>query len=113
MHYLRMATAMPAGQSVKFISYNSTGMNSVKTNWIRDLLDVSGAHFMGIQEHFKEIRSLINFFKKQFPKFDCCAMPAHREEFRDTGRGKGGLAQLFLKESNVQRMTVATPGWRL
>ena len=64
-----MATAMPAGNSVKFISYNSTGMNSVKTNWIRDLIEVCGAHFMGIQEHFKEIRSLNNFFKKQFPKY--------------------------------------------
>ena len=104
---------MPAGNSVKFISYNSTGMNSVKTNWIRDLIDVCGAHFMGIQEHFKETRSLNNFFKKQFPKFDCTAVPAHREEFRDTGRGKGGLAQLFAKGSGVQRMSLPTPGWRL
>ena len=38
---------------------------------------------------------------------------AFREECRDTGRAKGGLAQLSLKTLNVEREVVKTTGWRI
>ena len=105
--------ATPARQVIKFISYNSTGLNAVKTKWIRDLMDTCGANFLGIQEHFKETKTLSRYFKSEFPKYKSCVVPAFREECRDTGRGKGGLAQLMLKEMEVKRKTVEMTGWRL
>ena len=43
---------------VTFLSYNATGMNTVKAEWIRDLLKVTDSHFVGIQEHF--MRAFMN-----------------------------------------------------
>jgi hypothetical protein len=41
-------------------------------------------------------------------------LPAHREEGRDTGRAKGGLALLSLRSlQGVRSERVATTGWRI
>ena len=101
-----------AVNTVNFLSYNSTGLDSVKTKWIRDLLDTCKINFCGVQEHFKRIKTLSRLFRSEFPKFDSFALPAHREEGRDTGRAQGGLAQLVMKGC-VRRQQVATGGWRL
>ena len=46
--------------SVNFISYNSTGINSVKTKWIRELCNfVTDSSYICIQEHFKNSKSQI------------------------------------------------------
>ena len=45
--------------SVNFISYNSTGINSVKTKWIRELCDITDSSYICIQEHFKNSKSQI------------------------------------------------------
>ena len=50
-----------------FVSYNSTGMNSVKTKWIRDLINVTNADFISVQEHFKMTKSLEKYFCDEFP----------------------------------------------
>ena len=105
--------ARPAGQIVKFLSYNSTGMNQVKTKWIRDLLDTSGASYCGVQEHFKKMKTLPRYFKSEFPKYDSCLVPAHREGDKDTGRAKGGLVQLSVKGTGVRRKRVEMGGCRL
>ena len=55
--------ARPAGKSVKFLSYNSTGMNKVKSKWIRDLMDTCGVSYCGVQEHFKKIKMVGSYFK--------------------------------------------------
>ena len=102
-----------AKPAVKFMSYNSTGLSPAKTKWISELMDTCKVDFCGIQEHFKQSRSLVNHFKKVFPKFDAHVEPAHREEGRDTGRAKGGLAQLTTKDLQVKRGKVATSTWRV
>ena len=106
--------AKPRSKSVKFLSYNSTGMNSVKTQWIRDLMDTCEANFVGVQEHFKKTKTLQKYFKTEFQNCDSFVVPAHREEGRDTGRAQGGLAQLCLKSlGGVRRERVPTTGWRI
>ena len=106
--------ARPNQKSVNFLSYNSTGLSSLKTQWIRDLTETCSANFIGIQEHFKRARSLNNFFRKEFPNFDSFVLPAYREEGRDTGRAQGGLAQLCGKAfGGVKKEKVVTGSWRL
>ena len=101
-------------KSVKFMSFNSTGFNSVKAQWIRDLMSTFGVSFMGIQEHFKCTKSLPQLFKKEFGNYNASICSAYREEGRDSGRAKGGLAQLSLKALNgVEREVVKTTGWRI
>ena len=94
---LRLAMAIPVRKSVKFLSYNSTGMNQVKSQWVQDLMDTCDASYCGIQEHFKKIKTVQKYFKSEFPKCDSLVQPAYREEGRDTGRAQGGLLQLSLK----------------
>ena len=112
--YQRPAMAGPSGQDVKFLSYNSTGLNPVKAQWIRDLMDTCDASFLGIQEHFKKLKTLQRYFQTEFRKCDSYVLPAHREEFRDTGRAQGGLAQLKLKSlRGVRQERVVTMSWRI
>ena len=106
--------ARPGSRAVKFLSYNTTGMGPIQIQWTRDLIETVGANFIGLQEHFKNIKSLQRFFKKEFKNCDSYVLPAHRDEGVDTGRAKGGLAQLNLKDiGGVRREKVETNCWRL
>ena len=115
----RLATEMArpdrmSRKTVKIMSFNSTGFNSVKAQWIRDLLSTFDISFLGIQEHFKQTKSLPQLFKKEFRNYDASVCRAFREDCRDTGRAKGGLAQLSLKLLNgVKKEVVQTTGWRI
>ena len=80
--------------SISFISYNSTGLDSVKVNWINDLMTSTNSVCLQLQEHFKATKSINQYFKKHFSKFDSFSTPAVRENYSHSGRPKGGLAQL-------------------
>ena len=102
-----------AKPTVRFMSYNSTGLNPAKTMWINDLMKTCDAQFFGLQEHFKKSQSLKRYFKAAFPKYESSIVPGHREDTRDTGRAQGGLAQLVSKELKVRKSIVMTSSWRL
>ena len=102
-----------ASPFVTFLSYNSTGMNTVKAVWIRDLLKVTSSHFVGIQEHFKRTKTVDKFFRDQFDDYNSYVVPAHREQDQDSGRAKGGLATLSSKNLNVQSKRLQTKNYRL
>ena len=95
------------------MSYNSTGMNTIKTDWIRDLIKTCDIQFFQLQEHFKKIKTLEAYFKNEFPLCDSFVIPAHREPGQDNGRAKGGLAQLNSRKYNVRKQRIATSSWRL
>ena len=99
--------------TTNFMSYNSTGLDKVKTNWISNLIDTCNIDFFQLQEHFKTIKSLENFFKREFLKSDSFVIPGHREPFQDAGRARGGLAQLSCKNLNVKRERMSTNYWRI
>ena len=102
-----------ATPSVKFLSYNSTGLNAAKVQWINELMSTCAINFCGIQEHFKKTKSIMNFFKTAFPSFDAHVEPGHRDEGRDTGRAQGGLAQLSSKDLQVRKGKVVSTTWRV
>ena len=85
---------------INFLSYNSTGMNTVKSGWVRELSKLTNASFIGIQEHFKKSKSLDKFFSDEFPDYNSFVIPGYREPGQDSGRPKAGLAQLRAQASN-------------
>ena len=95
----------------KFLSYNGTGLDTIKSRWLRDLCKVSNADFCSIQEHFKKNKG--SFFKNNFPDFDTYFTPAFREMERDSGRAKGGLAQLSSNNCKVKTVRIPTKNFRL
>ena len=92
--------------NVTFLSYNSTGMNTVKSSWIRELIKVTDASYVQIQEHFKSTKATDKFFTDQFPDYNSFVIPGHREKYQDSGRAKGGLAQLSKAKLDVKKIRV-------
>ena len=83
-----------AAPTVNFLLYNPTGLDSL-VKWTRELLCSMDIQFVSIQEHFK--KNVGNMFHKQFPKYVSYVIPATRAVMQDSGRPKGGLAQMPLE----------------
>ena len=96
------------------MSYNSTGLDKCKIDWIQDVSKTCDIDLLQLQEHFKATKSTEAFFKKNFDNnLDSYIIPAYREPFQDNGRAKGGLAQLCRKNLNIKKERVKTKSWRL
>ena len=102
-----------ARSTMNFLSYNSTGLDAVKIDWIQDLIKTLDIDLFQIQEHFKSTKSVETFFRKQFYNSDSYVIPAFRERFQDSGRAKGGLAQLVSKCCDIKKERIKTSSWRL
>ena len=90
------------------MSYNSTGLNTVKSDWIRNLYKVSKSDFISIQEHFKKNKNIDKFFKDQFPENASYDKTGHRGKQQDSGRPKGGLAQMRNKNIDLKEDRICT-----
>ena len=100
--------------SVTFMSYNSTGLNSVKCQWIQEICDEYDMDYISIQEHFKQSsKSLDKFFKDNFKDSYPYVIPAHRNPGQDSGRAKAGLAQLSKKNISVKKDRVVSRSFRI
>ena len=53
-------------EEITFLSYNSTGIENAKCDFIKQLMRENDISFIAIQEHFKTVASTRNFFKDQF-----------------------------------------------
>ena len=95
------------------MSFNSTGMNSIKADWVRNLYNISKCDFVSIQEHFKKNKSTDRFFKDQFPEHSSYVIPGYREKDQDTGRPKGGIAQLRNKTVDIKVERILTKSFRI
>ena len=91
-------------------SYNSTGLDPSKIRWINNLTEVLNIDMLGLQEHFKAIKTYEAFFSKHFMKFKSYVKPAVRESY--VGRPKGGLAQL-CKKGKFKRERITNQHWRI
>ena len=91
--------------TTNFMSYNSTGLDSVKCNWIRDLIKTCDIDCSQLQEHFKITKTLDSFFRREFPENESFVMPGYREPFQDLGRAGGGLAQLCNKTRSISMVS--------
>ena len=97
-----------ATPAVTFLSYNSTGLDTVKTAWTRDLCKMTNADYLTVQEHFKKNKLVDKYFTEQFPDYSPYVIPAYRENTQDSGRPKGGIAQLSKKSIKVKNERVGT-----
>ena len=95
------------------MSYNMTGAESVKCQWVRDIAIEHNVHFCALQEHFKTVKSTEQWFRKQFCKYHTHVIPAYRTPGVDSGRGMGGLVQLAGKCTSVKRTRVVVQSPRV
>ena len=103
-----------ARSTLNFMSYNSTGLDKTKIEWIQDISKTCDIDILQLQEHFEASRSAETLFKTNFDKnLDSYVVPAYREPFQDSGRAKGGLAQLLKKDLNIKKERIQTKSWRL
>ena len=108
-----LGLATMAGPTLNFMSYNCTGIDRVKIDWIKDLIETCDIDFLQIQEHFKATKSVDSFFKREFDNSDSYVVPAFREPFQDSGRAKGGLAEISAKGLAVKKERIKTKHWRI
>ena len=95
------------------MSYNMTGADVIKCRWLQELATEQEANYVALQEHFKTVKSTEQWFRNQFTDYHTYVVPAYRLPGTDSGRGRGGLAQLSLKNTAVARARMATKSPRL
>ena len=96
-----------------FLSYNSTGFDTVKTKWLRDLIKLTNSDFTSIQEHFKKTKTIDKYFSDEFPNQSSFVVPGYRETGQDFGRPKGGLAMLSSKNNHVSKNRLKSESFRI
>ena len=89
------------GDSITFMSYNSTGLDSVKIKFSLDIVENYDVDFLSIQEHFKFVNT-DKFFKSGYSNFASYVIPGHRAPGQMSGRAKAGLAQLCRREIDIK-----------
>ena len=100
--------------TVTFMSYNSTGLNSVKCQWVQELSSENDVDFISIQEHFKESsKSLDKYFRNNFSDYYSYVIPAYRSPGQDSGRARAGVAQLSRKSISVKKDRVVSRSFRI
>ena len=84
---------------ISILSYNSTGWNPFKSDFIKKQLDPEGTNILAVQEHFK-FKQNLSQIRSNFSEYELFALPAVKndDQIRD-GRPSGGLA--FLYTSNL------------
>ena len=92
---------MDTTDTVTFMSYNTTGLDTVKVKFSLDICEEYDVNFLAIQEHFKFVNS-DKYFKSGFSSFSSYVMPAHRAPAQCAGRAKAGIAQLCTKQYDVK-----------
>ena len=96
-----------------FLSYNTTGLDPAKINWINDLFETMNISCGQIQEHFKSIKTVNSYFAKNFSTFNAHVTPAVRENVSQSGRPKGGLCQFVSKDSKFKKEPIPCHNWRV
>ena len=99
--------------SVTFMSYNSTGMNSIKAQWLNEACDDLEVDYCALQEHFKNTKSTDKFFRDKFSKYNSYVIPAYRAPGVDSGRCSGGITQFSRKCYNVKKDGVKNSSYRV
>ena len=113
---------------VLFLSYNSTGYNFQRAEFLTDLITILGKDrcLISLQEHFLMSRSLKKIGESLPDNLCVYSIAAFKEQEIRRGRGKGGLSMIFPKcldkyitrlpiksSKRVQACLLALPGCRL
>ena len=100
-----------AASVTSFLSYNGTGLDTIKCKWLSDIIRVTNCDFCSVQEHFK--KNVGNHFVKNFPDYHSYVTRAVRDAEQDVGRPKGGLAQLHNAMLDIKTERIKTKSFRL
>ena len=100
-------------KTINLISYNSTGLDMAKVKWINELLETFDVDLFQLQEHFKAIKTVDNYFKKNFSDFDSFVFPAIRDNENHAGRPKGGLSQFVKKDGKFKKERISSNSWHV
>ena len=98
---------------LSFLSYNSTGLDNEKIQWINDLVETTNTVCWQLQEHFKATKTANQYFKQNFKNFDNYVTTAVRGNSTHAGRPKGGLAQFVNKYYDIKKEKVPCKSWRI
>ena len=98
---------------VTFVSYNPTGLDIAKINWVKDIVTEFGVDFFSIQEHFKNTQNTQKYFNQHFSDKRCYVTPAFRAPGQLSGRCAGGLAQLSDKVIKTKMDKILVKTWRI
>ena len=98
--------------SITFMSYNSTGLDSAKIRFSTDLCEEYDVDFLALQEHFKFVNA-DKLFRKGFSDFFSYVIPGYREPGQVLGRAKAGLAQPITKKYSMKKRRVKTMSKRV
>ena len=101
------------GPCTSFLSYNPTGLNDIKCDWIRKLCETTGIDYLSMQEHFRKSETIDKFFCDQFVNFNSYVILGLREPAQDRGRPTAGLAQLSKKSVAVRKDRIITQSPRI
>ena len=96
-----------------FLSYNSTGFNSQRGDFISEIASILGMQkcLISIQEHFIMKKNLSKIGKCLPTDFTVYSVPAYKDNAQVTrGRGKGGLCQIWPKSLDplISRIPIKT-----
>ena len=91
---------------VKFLSWNSTGIDRLKCQYYSELIDECEVNFAAIQEHFKTTENSRNYFNENFPDCNTYVKKAFRRAGVDSGRGIAGLAQMIKKDLKISKKKI-------
>jgi hypothetical protein len=100
-------------QQATFLSYNPTGLNNAKCDWINSLSEVTGSTYIAIQEHFRKSKVTDKFFKERFPAYNAFVIEGFREQLQSKGRPKAGLAQLSRADIAIRKDRVLIENKRI
>ena len=95
------------------LSYNSTGMDTDKINFINDVAETFEIDLLQLQEHFKATKSVEKYFKKHFKQYETYVKPAVRPVIDGAGRPKGGLAMFVHNKCGFRKERVHVNSWRI
>ena len=93
-----MASEYP---SISALSYNTSGWNLYKADYINTILVSHGIHICALQEHMQLANNLYRI-KKHFPNYELFSVPAYKNNAQiSAGRPSGGIS--FLYSQNISK----------
>ena len=99
--------------TVTFMSYNATGADTIRCEFIKDIQKEYSVNYCAIQEHFKTVKNTVQWFREKFSESHSYTIPAYRLPGVESGRGRGGLVQLADRGLAVPRARVAAGSPRI
>ena len=95
--------------SLTAVSYNSSGWNEYKGDYINTILVSHGVQICALQEHM-QLKSNLYKIKKHFPSFELFSVPAHKDSSRiSSGRPSGGISFLYTQTLSKYITRIACP----